>query len=80
MIGNGWKSAGITGAIEGGLVNLESLDRFAAMDPLKFGSAVPLIKNGNFNQFDISNSVTCYSHEDDDDEWDIEKNRIRNIF
>ena len=80
VIGNGWKSAGITGAIEGGLVNLECLDPFAAIDPLEHGSTVPLIENGNLDQFDISSFVTYYSDEDDDDEWDIEGNPTRNIF
>ena len=41
VIGNGWKSAGITGAIEGGLVNLESLDPFGAIDPLEHGNKIP---------------------------------------
>ena len=80
VIGNGWKSARITGAIEGGVVNLESLDLFAGIDPIEHGSTVPLIENGNLDQFDISSFVTYYSNEDDDDEWDIEGNPIRNIF
>ena len=51
-------------------MNLEGLDRFAAINPLEHGSTVPLIENGNFDQFDVSNFVTYYSSEDDDDEWD----------
>ena len=61
-------------------MNLESLDPFAAIDPLEHGSKVPLIENGNLDQFDISSFLTYYSHEDDDDEWDIEGNPIRNIL
>ena len=80
MIENGWKSAGITGAIERGLVNLESLDPFAATDRLEHGSTVPLTENGNLDQFDISSFVTYYPNEDDDHECDIEGNPIRNIF
>ena len=80
VIGNSWKSARITGAIEGGLVNLGSLDPFAAIDPLEHGSTVPLIENGNLDQFDISSFVTYYPNEDDDHECDIEGNPIRNIF
>ena len=80
VTGNSWKSAGITGAIEGGLVNLESLDLFAAIDPLDYGSTVPLTENGNLDLFDISSFVAYYSNEDDDGEWDIEGNPIRNIF
>ena len=75
-----WKSAEITRAIEGDLVNSESLDPFPAIDPLEGGSTVPLIENGNLHQFDISSFVTYYSNEDDGDEWDIEGNPIRNIF
>ena len=80
MIEKDWKSAEITRAIEGDLVNSESLDPFAAIDPLEDGSTVPLIENGNLHQFDISSFVTYYSNEDDGDEWDIEGNPIRNIF
>ena len=61
-------------------MNLESLDPFAEIDPLEHGSTVPLIENGNLDQFDISSFMTYYSNEDDDDEWDIERNPIRNIF
>ena len=61
-------------------MNLESLDPFAAIDPLEHGSKVPLIENGNLDQFDISSFLTYYSHEDDDDEWHIEGNPIRNIL
>ena len=71
VIGNHWKSAGITRAIEGRLVNLESLDPFGAIDPLEHGSTVPLIENGNLDQFDISSFMTSYSNEDDNDLWDI---------
>ena len=71
VIRKGWKSAGLTGAIEG-LVNLESLNPFAV--------TFPLIENGNLDQFDISSFVIYYSNEDDDDEEDIEGNLIRNIF
>ena len=80
MIENGWKSAGIIGTKEGGLVNFEILDPFAAIYPLQHGSTVPLIENGNLDQFDISSFVTSYSNEDDDYEWDIERNPIRNMF
>ena len=80
VIGNGWKSARITGAIEGGLVNLESLDPFAAIDPLEHGSTVPLIENGNLDQSDISSFVNYYSNEDADDECNIAGNPIRNIL
>ena len=59
---------------------ISCLDPFAAIDPLEHGSTVPLIENGNLDQFDISSFVTYYSDEDDDDEWDIEGNPIRNIF
>ena len=52
-------------------MDLKGLDPFAAINPLEHGSTVPLIENGNFNQFDISNFVTYYSNEDHDDEWDI---------
>ena len=76
---NSWKSAGITEAIEEDLVNLESLDPFETIITLEHGSTVPLIKNGNIDQFDISSFVTYYSNEDDDDEWVIEGNPIRNI-
>ena len=55
MIGNGWKLAGIIGA----------------MDPLEYGSTVPLTENGNLEQLDIASFVTYYSNEDDDDERDI---------
>ena len=79
VIGNGWISAGITGTIEC-LVNLESLNLFAAIDPLEHGSTVPMIENRNLDQFDIPSFVTYYSNDDDDDEWDIEGNPIRNIF
>ena len=51
--GNGWKTAGITGAIDGGLVNLQSSDPFAAIDPLEYGSTVPLIENEDLDQFNI---------------------------
>ena len=71
VIRKGWKSAGLTGAIEG-LVNLESLNPFAV--------TFPLIEKGNLDQFDISSFVIYYSNEDDDDEEDIEGNLIRNIF
>ena len=74
------KSAGIAGAIEGGLVNLESLDPFVAIDFLEHGSPVSLIENRNLDQFDTSSFVTYYSNDDDHDEWDIEGNPIRNIF
>ena len=80
VTGNSWKSAGITGAIEGGLVNLESLDPFAAIDPLEHGNKIPPDWNGNLDQFDISSFLTYYSNEDDGDEWVIEGNPIRNIF
>ena len=80
LIGNDWESAGIIGAIAGGLVNLESLDSFAAIDPLEHGRTVPWLKMETLNQFDTSSFVTYYSCEDDDDEWDIEGNPIRNIF
>ena len=79
MTRNSWKSAGITKAIEEDLVNLESLDPFETIITLEHGSTVPLIKNGNIDQFDISSFVTYYSNEDDDDEWVIEGNPIRNI-
>ena len=79
VIRKGWKSAGLTGAIEV-WVNLEILDPFAAIDPLEHGSTFPLIENGNLDQFDISSFVICYSNEDDYDEGDIEGNLIRNIF
>ena len=69
MIGSGWKLTAITRAIGRGLVSLESLDPFAAIDPLEHGSTVPLIKNGNLDQFDISSFVTHDSNEDDGDEW-----------
>ena len=49
-------------------MNSESLDPFAAIDPLEDGSTVPLIENGNLYQFDISSFVTYYSNEDDGDE------------
>ena len=52
-------------------MNLESLDPFGAIDPLEHGSTVPLIENGNLDQFDISSFMTSYSNEDDDDLWDI---------
>ena len=58
MIGNSRKSAGMTGAIEGGLVNLESLYPFAAIDHLEHGSTVPLIENGNLEQFDFSSGIS----------------------
>ena len=75
VIGNGWISAGITGAIQGFLLNLESLDPFAAIDPPEHSSIVPLIGNENLDQFDISSFVTYYYNEGDD-EWDIERNSI----
>ena len=53
MRGNGWKTAGITGAIDGGLMNLQSSDPFAAIDPLEYGSTVPLIENEDLDQFNI---------------------------
>ena len=77
VVWNGRKSAEITGAIEGGLVNLERLDTFAVINPLERGFTVPLIESGNRDQFDIS---SFYSNEDDDDEWHIEGNPVRNIF
>ena len=58
VIENGRKSAGITGAIEGGLVNLESLYPLAAIDHLEHRSTVPLIENGNLDQFDISSGIS----------------------
>ena len=61
-------------------MNLESLDPFAAIDPLEHGSTFPLIENGNPDQFEISSFVTYYSNEDDEDECDIEGNPITNIF
>ena len=61
VIGNGRKSAEITRAIEGGLVNLESLDPYAAIDPLEHGSTVPLIS------LTSQVFVTYYPNEDDDD-------------
>ena len=61
-------------------MNLESLDPFETIITLEHGSTVPLIENGNIDQFDISSFVTYYSNEDDDDEWVIEGNPIRNIF
>ena len=70
----------ITGTIEAGLVNLEGLDLFAAIDLLERGSTVPLFQNGNLDQIDIPSFVAYYSNEDDDDEWDVEENPIRNIF
>ena len=80
VIGNCWKSAGITEAIEGALANLERLDPFAVVDPLEYCSAVSLIENGKLDQFDISSFVTYYSSENDENEWHIEGNPIRNIF
>ena len=74
------KSAGIAGATEGDLVDLESLDPFVAIDPLEHGSPVPLIENRNLDQFDISSFVTYYSNDHDHDEWDIVGNPIRNLF
>ena len=41
VIANGWKSAGITGAVGGGLSNLASSDPFAAIDPLERSSSSP---------------------------------------
>ena len=81
VIANGWKSAGIIGAIEGGLLNLANLDPFAAIDPLEHSSVPPLIENGNLDQVDISSFVT-YSDDGDVDEEsrDIEGNQTKNIF
>ena len=61
-------------------MNLESLDLFAAIDLLERGSTVPLFQNRNLDQIDIPSFVAYYSNEDDDDEWDVEENPIRNIF
>ena len=61
-------------------MNSESLDPFAAIDPLEDGSTVPLIENGNLYQFDISSFVTYYSNEDDGDKWDINRNAIKMSF
>ena len=41
VIANGWNSAGITGAVEGGLPNLASSHPFAAIDPLERSSMLP---------------------------------------
>ena len=79
---NGWKSAGITGAVEGGLSNLASLDPFAAIDPLERSSMLPLIENKNIDQFARPSFVTYSDDCDDDneDEWYIDGSPIRNIF
>ena len=82
VIANGWKSAGITGAVGGGLSNLASSDPFVAIDPLECSSMLPLIENKNINQFAIPSFVT-YSDDcddDDEDEWYIDGSTIRNIF
>ena len=61
-------------------MNLESLGLFTAIDPLEYGSTVPLIENEKLDQFDISSFVTYYSNEDDGDKWDINRNAIKMSF
>ena len=61
-------------------MNLESLDLFAAIDPLEHGSTVPLIENGKLDQFEISSFVTYNSNEDDGGKCDIDRNAIKMSF
>ena len=85
MIANGWKAAGITEAVEGSSQKLESLDPFAVLDPLENSSMVPThtMEPGNVAEIDVSTVEGFVTHsidDDDNEEWEIEEQPIRNIF
>jgi len=80
IIANGWKSAGITNAIDKGLKNLPSLDPFATIDPLENNDVSINEREHNVSPDEVSTFVTYHQDDDEDEEeWESDE-PIRNIF